>query len=280
MRQTIDKKKLSPDLLAALRRMEIKMRRRQNNLFSGQSKSTHVGQGLELKELREYVIGDDVRRIDWNVTARLGHPQVKIYQEDREQRVFIVLDKSLSLNFGAETRRKIDTACEAATLLAHYCFYAGAQAGICTFSTEINQFLPYAKGRAQLSRMLDVIFSDFKNTIGPTPIDDILKKLSLRLQKPAQVFIISDFLSDQDYTRSLKIISSRHDVKLIRVVDSREVNFKGVGLVRLYDQETASTLPVFLNDKYKLKFQTLAHKDFSISENSSPLTLLQLIMGS
>ncbi len=278
MRQTIVRKKLSSDLLAALRLLEIKMRRKQNNLFSGQSKSSHVGHGLELKELREYAVGDDVRRIDWNVTARLGHPQVKIYQEDREQRIFIVFDKSLSLNYGSDERRKIDTGCEAATILAHYCFYSGAQAGICTFSTAVDQFLPYAKGRAQLSRMLDVIFSEFKDSVGPTNLDQVLKQLSQRLQKPAQIFIISDFLAEDSYERSLKILSTKHELKLIRIMDSREVNFRGIGLIQLKDQETGNILPVFLDDKVKMKSQYLK-REIVVSEQTSPLKLLQSIVG-
>ncbi len=227
------------ELLKKVRKIEIKTRILTNDIFAGQYHSAFKGRGMTFSEVREYVYGDDVRTIDWNVTARFNHPYVKVFEEERELTVILLIDVSGSQNFGT-VRHKREYIAELAGVLAFSAIENNDKIGVIFFSDEVEKFIPPKKGRAHTLRIIREILSYQPKKQG-TNISEALKFLTNAIKKKAIVFLISDFLTN-DFDKSLLIASKKHDLIAIRVNDRRESELPNLGLVNMVDAETGKQL--------------------------------------
>lgn len=230
------------EILAAVRRIEIRTRRLVEEVFSGEYHSVFKGTGMEFREVREYVPGDDVRAIDWNVTARTGQPFVKLYDEERELTVILAVDLSRSGRFGSGPRTKMEVAAELCGVLAFAAIANKDKVGLVLFSDRVEKYIPPAKGRSHVLRLIRELLT-FEPEGRGTDIDAPLRLLGSVLKRKATVFLVSDFWAG-DFTTSLSVLSRRHDVVAIRVRDPREGELPAVGLVQWVDAETGRPLLV------------------------------------
>lgn len=242
------------ELLKKVRKIEIKTRRLSDNLFGGEYHSAFKGRGMTFSEVRNYQFGDDVRSIDWNVTARYNEPFVKVFEEERELTLMLMIDVSGSEYFGTQTTFKKNILIEIAATLAFSAIQNNDKVGLMLFTDQVELFIPPKKGRMHVLRIIRELL-EFKPEHNNTDISFALKSLTNVLKKKAIVFIMSDFLDD-DYENSLKIVSQKHDVTGIRIYDEREENLPNVGLIQARDAETNKL--VWINtglkrnrDKYK-----------------------------
>jgi len=224
------------ELLKKVRKIEIKTRRVSDHIFGGEYHSTFKGRGMTFSEVRKYQFGDDVRAIDWNVTARYNEPYIKVFEEERELTLMLMVDVSGSQLFGTQTQFKKDTLTEIAATLAFSATQNNDKIGLILFTDEIELFVPPKKGRSHVLRIIRELI-EFKPKSNKTDVSKALKYLSNVQKKKAIVFILSDFIAD-DYLQTLKIASGRHDVTGIRVYDKQEVTIPNLGLVQMHDQET------------------------------------------
>ncbi|MEL6547038.1 MAG: DUF58 domain-containing protein [Myxococcota bacterium] len=214
----------------------MRSQRLANANLSGEWTSAFKGRGMEFEEVREYQPGDDVRTIDWNVTARSGTPHIKTFREERELTVMLLVDMSGSGEFGSGSRLKSEITAEVAALLAYVAVRSNDRVGLLTFSDQVELFVPPKKGRAHVWRVIrDVLTSRAKST--GTNIAHALDHLSHTIRRPAVVFLISDFL-DHDYAHTLRLAARRHDLTAVTITDPRERELPRVGLVQLRDAET------------------------------------------
>ncbi len=227
------------ELLKKVRKIEIKTRILTNDIFAGQYHSAFKGRGMTFSEVREYVYGDDVRTIDWNVTARFNHPYVKVFEEERELTVILLIDVSGSQNFGT-VRHKREYIAELAGVLAFSAIENNDKIGVIFFSDEVEKFIPPKKGRAHTLRIIREILSYQPKHKG-TNITEALKFLTNAIKKKAIVFLISDFLT-YDFEKPLVIASKKHDLIAIRVNDHRESELPNLGLVNMIDAETGKQM--------------------------------------
>jgi len=228
------------ELFKKIRRIEIRTKRLVNDLFSGEYHSTFKGQGMEFEEVRQYEPGDDIRLIDWNVTARTGYPHVKKFREERELSVIFLVDASSSGSFGTRERFKADAAAELCAVLAFSAIKNNDKVGMIIFTDMIEKFIPPKKGKAHVLRLIrEVLY--FKPEGTKTDIGGALEYFSRVIKKKSVVFLISDFLSE-DYLKPLQIANNKHDVIAIKISDPRELKFENVGLIELEDAETGETL--------------------------------------
>ncbi len=218
-----------------VRRLEIMTRRMVNNVMAGEYHSAFKGQGMEFNEVREYHAGDDIRFIDWNVTARTGDPHVKRYVEERELTVFFAVDISASNVFGSVKRRKRSLAAIVTALLAFSAIRNNDRVGLMLFSDEVELFLPPKKGRQHGLRVIREVIRDAHHK--KTNIASALETLNKLQKKKSIVFLISDF-QDQDIRRSLAVTSQRHDLIAISITDPKEIKLPNVGLLTIEDAET------------------------------------------
>jgi uncharacterized protein (DUF58 family) len=233
---------LPPELLRHIRHIEIRSRRTVNDVLAGQYESVFRGAGIAFEEVREYQPGDDVRTIDWNVTARMGHPFVKRYREEREQTVVLLVDTSGSQSFGTVARWKNEIAAELCALLAFSAVKNNDKVGVILFSDHVEHFVAAAKGTSHVLRLIrDVLY--FQPAGRGTDIATALGYLSRVTHRRAIVFLFSDFLTT-GYERSLRIAARRHEVVAVRLVDPRERELPPVALVDLEDAETGEHLTV------------------------------------
>ncbi|MBD5218528.1 MAG: DUF58 domain-containing protein [Bacteroidales bacterium] len=225
------------DLLKKVRKIEIKTRGLSNNIFAGEYHSAFKGRGMTFSEVREYQFGDDIRDIDWNVTARHNKPFVKVYEEERELTVMLLIDVSGSGDFGAEGRPKKEVMAEIAATLAFSSIQNNDKVGVIFFSDKVEKFIPPKKGRKHILLIIREII-DFKPTDRGTDIDSALVFLTNAIKKRATVFLLSDLIDGHDYRKSLTIANKKHDVAAIQVYDKRDATMPDVGLIRLRDMET------------------------------------------
>ncbi len=228
------------ELFKKIRRIEIRTKRLVNDLFSGEYHSTFKGQGMEFEEVRQYEPGDDIRLIDWNVTARTGYPHVKKFREERELSVIFLVDASSSGTFGTKERFKADAAAELCAVLAFSAIKNNDKVGMVIFTDKIEKFVPPKKGKAHVLRLIrEVLY--FKPEGTQTDISGALEYFNRVIKKKSVVFLVSDFLSE-DYLKPLQIANNKHDVIAIKISDPREIKFENVGLIELEDAETGETL--------------------------------------
>lgn len=227
------------ELLRKVKSIEIKTRRLSQNIFQGEYHTAFKGRGVMFSEVREYQPGDDVRDIDWNVTARHNKPFVKVYEEERELTVMLLIDVSGSRNFGAcgDTKKQIMT--EIAATLSFSSIQNNDKVGIIFFSDKIEKFIPPKKGRKHILLIIREILNFTPENKG-TNIDVALTFLNNALKKRSTAFLISDFIDGHDYFSSLSIANKKHEIAAIQVYDRRDATLPDVGLVKMTDMETGS----------------------------------------
>lgn len=224
------------EILKKVRKIEIKTRGLSNQLFSGHYHSVFKGRGMAFSEVREYNYGDDIRAIDWNVTARFNHPFVKIYEEERELTVMLLLDISGSNEFGTRVQLKEEMITEIAAVLAFSAIQNNDKVGVIFFSDQIEKFIPPKKGTSHILRIIHELI-DFKPESQQTNIAEALRFLTNAIKKRSIAFLISDFL-DKGFEDALKIASKKHDLIAIRIFDKRETEIPDLGLVKMKNAET------------------------------------------
>lgn len=224
------------ELIKKVRKIEIKTRGLSDKLFSGNYHSAFKGRGMAFSEVREYHYGDDIRNIDWNVTARFNHPYVKIFEEEREMTVMLLIDVSGSNEFGATGRIKDEMITEIAAVLAFSAISNNDKVGVIFFSDKIEKFIPPKKGTSHILRIIRELI-DFTPDHRGTDISIAMKYLRNVIKKRSVAFLISDF-HDNGFEEALKIVSKKHDLICVRVFDRREQNIPAMGLVKLRDAET------------------------------------------
>lgn len=234
------------EILEKVRRIEIRTRRSATDLLAGEYHSVFKGQGMEFSEVRPYVPGDDVRSIDWNVTARTGDPHIKTYVEERELTVIFLVDVSASGTFGTVSQAKGELAAEAAAVLAFSAVSNNDRIGLISFTDRIEQFIPAKKGRRHVLRLVrDMLYQ--RPVSKGTNIAAALEYLMRVQRRRAIVFLLSDFY-DKDYGRALSMAARRHDVVAVSLSDPRDGDFPDVGLVALEDPETGGSMLVDTSD--------------------------------
>ncbi len=230
------------EILKKVKRIEITTRALVNDVFSGEYHSVFKGRGMEFSEVREYQIGDDIRTIDWNVTARMGHPFVKIFEEERELTVMLLVDVSSSGNFGTYERMKGEIAIEICALLAFSAIKNNDKVGLIIFTDGIEKFIPPKKGKAHVLRVLrELLYHEPKGT--QTDISGALEYLNRVTKRRSVVFLVSDFINT-GYEKALQIANRRHDIVAITVTDPREMEMPDVGFIELEDAETGEMVLV------------------------------------
>ncbi len=229
------------ELLKKVRKIEIKSRGLSNNIFAGEYHTAFKGRGMMFSEVREYQPGDDVRDIDWNVTARHNKPYVKVYEEERELTVMLLVDVSGSRDFGAAGQVKREFIAEIAATLAFSSIQNNDKVGVIFFSDKVEKFIPPQKGRKHILFIIREII-DFKPEHRATDINAPLVFMTNALKKRCSAFLLSDFIDSHDYFKSLSIANHKHDVAAIQVYDKRDAKMPDVGLIRLRDLETGKDL--------------------------------------
>ncbi|MBO7540820.1 MAG: DUF58 domain-containing protein [Bacteroidales bacterium] len=235
------------DLFKRVRKIEIKARGLSQQMFSGEYHSAFRGRGMAFSEVREYQYGDDVRNIDWNVTARLNHPYVKIFEEERELTVMLLIDVSGSNNFGTHVSLKKDMIAELAAVLAFSAIQNNDKVGVIFFSNKIEKFIPPKKGSTHILRIIrELITFEPENT--DTDIAQALKYFTNVIKKRSTTFIISDFY-DRNFDEPLKIAAKKHDLVALRIADRNEQSLPQMGLVNFFDQESQKRICIDTSDE-------------------------------
>lgn len=227
----------STDLLKKVRKVEIKTKGLSQNIFAGEYHSAFKGRGMTFSEVREYQYGDDVRDIDWNVTARQNRPYVKVYEEERELTVMLLIDVSGSKNFGAVGVEKNEMMAEIAATLAFSAIQNNDKVGVIFFTDKVEKFIPPKKGKKHILLVIRELL-DFEPESKGTDINVVLEYLTRAIKKRCATFLISDFIDGHDYYKSMSIASRKHDLTAIQVYDKREANLPNVGLMKVLDSET------------------------------------------
>lgn len=224
-------------LLKKVRKIEIKTRGLSNQIFSGEYHSAFKGKGMAFSEVREYLPGDDIRAIDWNVTARFNHPYIKVFEEERELTVMLIVDVSASGEFGTQKQLKQEVITELCAVLAFSAIQNNDKIGIIFFSDKIEKFIPPKKGKSHILRIIrDLI--DFEPEHKKTDIKQALRYFTNVVKKRCIAFLISDFL-DEGFTDALKIANKKHDLVALRIFDKREEELPNIGLIKVRDSETS-----------------------------------------
>jgi len=236
------------DLLKKVRKIEIKTRRLSDHIFSGEYHTSFKGRGMTFSEVRQYQFGDDVRAIDWNVTARYNEPYIKVFEEERELTMMLMVDVSGSENFGTKNGFKKEIVTEIAATMAFSATQNNDKIGLILFSDQIELFIPPKKGRSHVLRIIRELI-EFHPKSNKTNISQALRFFSGVIKKKAIVFMISDFMTDDDYEKTLKIAGKKHDLTGIRVYDVREEKMPNIGMVNMLDAETGETLLVDTGSK-------------------------------
>ena len=230
------------ELLKKVRKIEIKTRRLSDHVFGGEYHSTFKGRGMTFSEVRQYQYGDDVRNIDWNVTARYNDPHIKVFEEERELTMMLMVDVSGSKKFGTDKQLKNEFVTEIAATLAFSATKNNDKIGLILFTDQIELYIPPKKGRSHVLRIIRELI-EFKATSKKTNISEGLRFLSSVIKKRAIVFVLSDFIDD-NYDYTLKIASKKHDVTGIRIYDKNERTIPNLGLVQMIDQESGKSMIV------------------------------------
>jgi uncharacterized protein (DUF58 family) len=235
------------ELIKKVRKIEIKTRGLSNNIFAGEYHSAFKGRGMTFAEVREYQFGDDIRSIDWNVTARFGHPYIKVFEEERELTVVLLIDVSGSREFGSVSQLKKDIFTEVAATLAFSTIQNNDKIGVIFFSDKIEKFIPPTKGKKHVLHIIRELI-DFQPESEKTDIAGALRYFTNAIKKSSTAFIISDFI-DKDFERDLTIAGRKHDVVALQVYDIRETELPDVGMIKLKDAETGERIWVDTSNK-------------------------------
>ena len=236
------------ELLKKVRKIEIKTRGLSQNIFAGEYHTAFKGRGVIFSEVREYQPGDDVRDIDWNVTARQNKPFVKVYEEERELTMMLLIDVSGSRNFGAVGEAKKEMMAEIAATLAFSSIQNNDKVGVIFFSDRVEKFIPPKKGKKHILLIIREII-EFKPESQGTDIDCVLQFMTNALKKRCTAFLLGDFIDSHDYFRSMSIANRKHDLAAIQVYDRRDATLPDVGLVRMRDMETGADIWVDTSSK-------------------------------
>jgi uncharacterized protein (DUF58 family) len=236
------------ELLKKVRRIEIKTRGLSRHIFAGEYHSAFKGRGIAFSEVREYQYGDDIRSIDWNVTARFNHPYVKIFEEERELTVMLLIDVSGSGYFGTKVSYKRDIMTEVAAVLSFSAIFNNDKIGVIFFSDKVEKFIPPQKGRKHILRIIRELL-DFKSQSRRTSLDEPLRFLTNAIKKRCTAFIISDFIVP-DFEESLRIASNKHDIVALKVFDPVEQAIPDIGLVKVSDSETGDEKWIDTSSKF------------------------------
>lgn len=231
------------ELIKKVRKIEIKTRGLSHNIFAGQYHSAFKGRGMSFSEVREYQYGDDVRDIDWNVTARFHKPFVKVFEEERELTVMLLVDVSESLSFGTACRTKRDMLTEIAATLAFAAIQNNDKIGVIFFSDKVEKFIPPQKGKKHILYIIRELLG-FEPESRKTDIKVPLEFLTNAIKKRCTAFILSDFITESDYTSALTIANRKHDVVAIQVYDRRVAELPKVGLMKMLDAESGDEVYV------------------------------------
>lgn len=226
------------ELLKKVRRIEIKTRGLSRHIFAGEYHSAFKGRGIAFSEVREYQYGDDIRSIDWNVTARFNHPYIKVFEEERELTVMLLVDVSGSGKFGTKVSYKKDIMTEIAAVLSFSAIFNNDKIGVIFFSDNVEKFIPPQKGRKHILRIIRELL-DFKPQSQKTNLDEPLRYLTNAIKKRCTAFIISDFIVP-DFEEALRIASNKHDIVALKVFDPVEQAIPDIGLIKVSDSETGA----------------------------------------
>jgi uncharacterized protein (DUF58 family) len=258
---------LPKEVITKIRRIEIRTKRLVNDVFSGEYQSIFKGRGMEFMEVREYQPGDDIRIIDWNVTARYGYPFVKKFKEERELTVIFLVDASSSGQFGTKDRLKEEIAAELCSVLAYSATKNNDKVGMVIFTDRIEKYIPPKKGRYHVLRLIrEVLY--FKPENKGTDINLALEFLGRVIKRKAIIFLISDFLSGE-FEKLLRIANKKHDVIAIRITDPRELELPDVGFLELEDAETGEQILIDTTDPTVRKsFSDSAYRERSVLDRT------------
>ena len=236
------------ELLKRVRKIEIKTRGLSSNIFAGEYHSAFKGRGMTFSEVREYQYGDDIRNIDWNVTARHNKPYVKVFEEERELTVMLMIDVSGSRNFGTVSKLKKNQITEIAAVLAFSAIQNNDKIGVIFFSDKVEKFIPPKKGKTHILHIIRELI-DFYPEDKHTNIEQALQYVTNSIKKRCTCFLISDFIDEHDFSHALAIANRKHDVVALRVYDPRENVLPPVGMMFLTDAETGEQMWVDTSDK-------------------------------
>ncbi len=225
------------ELLQRVRKIEIKTKGLSNNIFAGEYHSAFKGRGMAFSEVREYQYGDDVRDIDWNVTARLGKPYVKVFEEERELTVILMVDVSGSLDFGTQKQSKRQLLTEIAATIAFSAIQNNDKIGVIFFSDKVEKFIPPKKGRKHILFIIRELL-DFQPESNRTDIGQAVEFMTNAIKKRCTVFLLSDFFDSNDFTNQLTVANRRHDVVALQIYDFRMVELPNIGIIKMLDAET------------------------------------------
>lgn len=235
------------ELLKKVRKIEIKTRGLSRQIFAGQYHSAFKGRGMAFSEVREYQYGDDIRNIDWNVTARFNHPYIKVFEEERELTVMLLIDVSGSRDFGTQVQLKKNLMTEVSAVLSFSAIQNNDKIGVIFFSDKIEKFIPPKKGRQHILRIIRELI-EFEPQSKRTNISEALRYLTNAIKKHCTAFVLSDFF-ESDFEDALRIANNKHDIVALRVYDKRETSLPPVGLVRFTDAESGEDMWVDTSDK-------------------------------
>ena len=242
------------ELLKKVRKIEIKTRGLTNHIFAGEYHSAFKGRGMAFSEVREYQPGDDIRTIDWNVTARFNHPFVKVFEEERELTVMLLVDLSGSENFGTKKQFKRDLITELCAVFAFSAIQNSDKIGVILFTDKIEKFIPPKKGKTHILRIIRELI-EFKPTSQGTDIGVALRYFTNMIKKRSIAFLLSDFINE-GFEDALKIANQKHDLLTVRIYDERETKLPSVGLLHVKDPETGKTFLVDSSDqKVRLNYE-------------------------
>jgi uncharacterized protein (DUF58 family) len=261
------------EILKKVRKIEIKTRGLSRNIFAGQYHSAFKGRGMAFSEVREYQFGDDVRDIDWNVTARFHHPYVKVFEEERELTVMLLVDVSGSLEFGTSQQMKRDLAAEIAATIAFSAIQNNDKIGVIFFSDKIEKYIPPKKGRKHILYIIREILG-FKPESNKTDVGMATAFLTRVMKRRCTSFIISDFYDRKDFSKEMEIANRKHDVMAIQVYDPRARMLPNVGLLRVRDAETGTEIVIDTSSsklrkthtRYWMKREEVLKQTFSRSQ--------------
>ncbi len=248
------------DIIKKIRAIHIRTNHVVNDMFAGEYESAFRGRGMEFEEVREYSPGDDVRDIDWNVTARFGHPFVKVYREERELTIMLLVDVSSSCLFGTQRQLKQELAAEIASVLAFAATKSNDKVGLIVFSDHVEKFIPPKKGKNHVWRVIGEVLQH-RPAAAQTDISGALTFLNRVCRRKAVAFCISDFIAQQ-YEQALRVTNRKHDLVAVAITDPRELELPAAGFVELQDAETGDVLLVDTADKnVRAGYRLLAQKN-------------------
>ena len=236
------------EVIKRVRQVEIKTKGLSQNIFAGQYHTAFKGRGMAFSEVREYQYGDDIRNIDWNVTARFNHPYIKIFEEERELTVMLLIDVSGSREFGSVDKTKKNIITEVAATLAFSAIQNNDKIGVLFFSDRIEKFIPPQKGKKHILHIIRELI-DLHPKIRKTDISMVLKYFSNAIKKKCTAFILSDFIDTNDFEQAMLLANKKHDLVALQIYDKRETELPNVGLLKIKDAETGEIVLVDSSNK-------------------------------